>query len=332
MLFKSSFPPVEVPKEPFSQQLLHALLEHSAKDPTRPAIISAENPASFVTFGELYHRAHSVAHFLKERGVEPGDVVCLVLPTSWEFMVAFAGASIIGVVTTGANHTATPAELEHRFLDTHCKIVFCVLEALESVRLAARKSSAIETIVVVDDMKTHSWSGVFTLHTILDDYATAKPMVHHAAKPNDVVLLPYSSGTTGTPKGIQITNQNIGAAVKIFTRHETDLILELDPKFDWSKETLLQLLPCNHIYGFTMLASTLFVGATSVCMKQFDPVLFCQCVEKYKVCIASDVYQNEEWVKVKPNSVPNLQKWTYLSRSQKCTEFLNPKLRIRQQY
>lgn len=81
MLFKSSFPPVEVPKEPFSQQLLHALLEHSAKDPTRPAIVRGSSMYGWVRVKQRIAGASSGDLWLqKEPPVWRGGVSHVLSP------------------------------------------------------------------------------------------------------------------------------------------------------------------------------------------------------------------------------------------------------------
>uniref|UniRef100_A0AC34FXJ1 AMP-dependent synthetase/ligase domain-containing protein n=1 Tax=Panagrolaimus sp. ES5 TaxID=591445 RepID=A0AC34FXJ1_9BILA len=103
MPYKSSFPSIPIETHPFSERLLDALWNHSVLNPTKKAIICAENPKYFVTFRDLYLHSISVAAFLENIGFGHGDIAALVIPNSWEYLEIFIGAALRGGGTSGAS-------------------------------------------------------------------------------------------------------------------------------------------------------------------------------------------------------------------------------------
>ncbi|KAI6219242.1 4-coumarate--CoA ligase 3 [Aphelenchoides besseyi] len=271
----------------FPVKFLETLWSHAILEPNRPAIINAHDKSDVVSYTNLYNRSLSVAAFLESRGFSKGSSFCLVLPSCWEFIAAFAGGSYIGGVASGCSMAFKPYELERQFKDSQCKVVFTSSKKLAEVMEAAAKCPLIQLIVVV---KQDS-SAPSPLPIGLVDFATvlstapalrnAPPKIDAA---NDLLLLPYSSGTTGVPKGVALTHRNFGTMMNSYIWYNQNQIYTTFLKgYNPRKESHLLVMPFYHIYGMGMICSALMEGFTVVVMQQFIPELFCQHLQDYKV-------------------------------------------------
>ena len=102
---------------------------------------------------------------------------------------------------------------------------------------------------------------------------------------DDLLSLPYSSGTTGLPKGVMITHANYLSQLFLLGQHSATHInpYALKEEDDEDQDVILQYLPCYHAYGFTTLCGYIMAGHTIVIFKQFKGELFLQTIEKYKL-------------------------------------------------
>lgn len=187
--------------------------------------------------------------------------------------------------------TSVSDELERQFIDSKSKLVFCSEASLERVLKAARNCPLINTIVIVEaNPKYPAKDYPFGIHKFSDVLKTP-PMRGVPAKDidvnRDILLLPYSSGTTGSPKGVMISHKNFGTMINIVNSHLNDYCEEVfKGSYKYYEETDLLLLPFYHIYGIGVLMNTLCVGKTAVLMNHFDPDVFFRSIEKHKVsCI-----------------------------------------------
>uniref|UniRef100_A0A914WG66 Uncharacterized protein n=1 Tax=Plectus sambesii TaxID=2011161 RepID=A0A914WG66_9BILA len=285
MVVKSDFPDVPIPNSPFYQVILDAVWSHASLNPNRIAVIDGENESRTITFREIFFQSQSVATFLHSHGFGHGDVAAVTLPNCWEYSVFFLGAAMRGGVVSGASPMFTDYELERQFNDCKCKVVFTIDTALAKVRVAAAKCPSIKVIIALKSdpkrqlpLDVANWDDM--IRTQPDCHL---PEVHHDLK-NDLQLLPYSSGTTGAPKGVMLTHYNLVAMHSIFSSHSQNIMLpQIDPNWQWDKEVQLLFLPYSHIYGFFLMVNALVRGATAVVLRHFDAHNYLNAIQKYRV-------------------------------------------------
>uniref|UniRef100_A0A7E4VAH5 AMP-binding domain-containing protein n=1 Tax=Panagrellus redivivus TaxID=6233 RepID=A0A7E4VAH5_PANRE len=135
MPFKSPFPPVPLETQPYG-----------AANPTKKAMICAENPQFSVTYHEVYHHSLSVAAFLETQGFKKGDVLLTVLPNSWEFFEVLIGAALRGIIVSSASMLFTKYETEKQIQDSGATIVFCSDGRLERVLKATKNIDHVKKI------------------------------------------------------------------------------------------------------------------------------------------------------------------------------------------
>ncbi|CAJ0963497.1 unnamed protein product, partial [Mesorhabditis belari] len=283
MPVKSEFSDVSISTSPYYAKVLAKILEHHLETPGRAAFISAENPNESVTWLELFDYSHSLANFFKEHRFERGEVCCLVLPNCWQYAVGFLGVTLAGGAASGASAMFTDYELERQFIDSQATAILTDETHLERVRTAVTRASLVKTILCIRHSSNPLPQGVYDFAQAVSSSARFEPDNKNFS-PDDLLLLPYSSGTTGSPKGVMLTHKNFGTMTDVVLNHFHKVMYpEVMPGYEPLKESVLLLLPFYHIYGFGLLMKNIFEGTTGVIFSKFDPVLLCQKIQDYKV-------------------------------------------------
>ena len=173
------------------------MLERASEFADRPALIEGPSGRT-LTYAQLDEATRSFAAGLQARGFAKGDVFAIFSPNTPEFAVAFLGVGMAGGVSTTANPLYTARELAFQLNDSGARFLLTVRPFLE-VALAAARESKVEEVFVLG-----GGEGATPFAELLAaDAATAE---EPAIDPKqDVLALPYSSGTTAKPKGVMLT-------------------------------------------------------------------------------------------------------------------------------
>lgn len=211
---------------------------HDATASHHPDGIAIESFGAETTHAELRDRSARFAGGLGELGLEPDDVLLCYLPNSPEYLVASLGAFKAGVVISPVNPAYKHRELGHQLEDTdaaailtHAALRETVAETLDRTALSPHIITVGET-VPEGDVRFDAVDGESTLVERADD---------------DVALLPYTSGTTGRPKGVELSHRNLRAQTFAALSRTGD---EVAP----DQVRSLIWLPLYHITGFTHTA------------------------------------------------------------------------------
>jgi acyl-CoA synthetase (AMP-forming)/AMP-acid ligase II len=184
--------------------------------------------------------------------------------------VAFHAVSLAGGATTTINPTYTAEELASQLRDCRARFLLTVPQFLDKAREAARSSGIQETFVFGQA------PGATAFSALVEEEG---PLPEAAIDPReDVVVLPYSSGTTGLPKGVMLTHRNLVANLYQM-RAAIDVLGEDD--------VFVGVLPFFHIYGLMVIMNVaLLIGATVVTLPRFDLEPFLETLQKYGVTFA----------------------------------------------
>jgi acyl-CoA synthetase (AMP-forming)/AMP-acid ligase II len=256
VILKSAYPDVPIP----DVALTELVLGPSRARGEGPAVVDAETGHS-VSYRELGKLVDGVAQGLQARGVRKGDVVALLLPNTPLFPAVFHGALRAGAVVTPVNTAYRRAELEHQLQDS-------------GARLLIASSAAGATVdglgIDVEQLDVEA-APAAALAQLLEPGAVAAPPIDAAT---DVAVLPYSSGTTGLPKGVMLTHRNLAANL-------TQLGALQHVGED---EVVAAVLPFFHIYGMqTIMNQALLRGATLVTMTRFRLAPFVEAVARHRI-------------------------------------------------
>ena len=228
------------------------VLRHARRLGERPALVDSASGRT-IAYGKLPGEIAATAGALAAAGHRTGDVVGVVLPNVPEFAVVFHATLEHGGVVTPVNPALTTAEIGHQLDDAGARFVITSAELGPSVSAAA--GSARVLVVGSVDLRAESVSP-------------------EPAGPEDLAALPYSSGTTGFPKGVMLTHRNLTANIV-----QVEGVFRCD-----QDDVLLAVLPYFHIYGLTVnMNFALARGATVVTMARFDLAAFLETIERHRV-------------------------------------------------
>ena len=262
-VFTSHWPDVRVP----DVSLPELLLAGAADRADEPALV--DGPTGRVTsYGELATAVRRVAAGLAARGLRKGDVFAILAPNMPEWLVAAYGAMTAGGVVAGINPLYTPDEVAGHLVGSGARFVLTVPPFLSTAQAAVERVGGQAEIVLVGP-PTEGTTAFAELLTHGDD---PPPVVIDPAV--DLALLPYSSGTSGLPKGVMLTHRACVANV-----------LQQQPSFTLGPDDRsLAVAPFFHATGFGVVAGGgLHVGATVVTMPRFDVEAFLGLIQEHRI-------------------------------------------------
>ena len=255
MIHASPLPDVVIPDVP----LTDFVLEGAAARGDKPALIDGPTGRT-LTYSQLVGAVRSLAGGLASHGFEKGDVLALISPNIPEYAVVFHAVAMTGGIITTINPTYTEREVHHQLVDSNARILVTVGMFLETA-IAAAEGTNVREIFVLGEVP--EGSDVPTLTSLMGAPKSSSDPV----SPDDIVVLPYSSGTTGVNKGVMLSHRNLIANIEQV----------LSPADISGDDTLIAVLPFFHIYGMQVLMNTgLRAGATIITMPRFDLEQFLQ--------------------------------------------------------
>jgi acyl-CoA synthetase (AMP-forming)/AMP-acid ligase II len=261
MVYRSPLPDVEVPDVP----LPAFVLERAGALGDKPALIDGPTGRT-ITYGQLGEGIRRVAAGLAARGLGKGDVVALMAPNIPEYAVAFHGVALAGGVNTTINSLATEQDVANQLHDSGARFMLTVPPFLDRALPAAQKVGIEEVFVFGEADPATPFAELLG--------TDAEPPDVPVNPAQDLAVLPFSSGTTGLPKGVMLSHHNLVANIcQIATLQRVR-----------EDETLIGVLPFFHIYGMTVVMNlALRHGATVVSMPKFDLEPFLGILRDYRV-------------------------------------------------
>jgi acyl-CoA synthetase (AMP-forming)/AMP-acid ligase II len=271
MIYRSPFPDVEIPAVALHDLVLGGAVERGDK----AALIDGPTGRT-ISYRMLVGAVHKVAAGLRARGFSQGDTFAIYSPNLPEYAIAFLAVSRLGGTVTSVNPLYTAGELTQQLRNAGARSIVTVPPFLPNALAAAREAGLDEVFVFGEA------EGATPFAALL---APEDPPPAVTIDPEDVVALPYSSGTTGLPKGVMLTHRNLVANIAQINGLRDYVHVPIG-----EDDVLLGLLPFFHIYGMVviMLAS-LYQGATVVTMPRFDLEQLLQIRQQYGITYANVV-------------------------------------------
>src|SRR5437899_4764304 len=264
MIFRGPYPDVTIPEVSLTDFIFSSFTETRDK----PALIDGPT-GRMLTYKQFESAVRRTAASLSQRGFKKGDVFGIFSPNCPEYAIAFHAVAMLGGVNTTLNPLYTAEEAACQLKDSRAKLLVTAPLFIEKARVAAQ-ASVIEELFVFGEAE-----GATSFDSLLESDGNVTPVAINPRE--DLVALPYSSGTTGLPKGVMLTHYNLVANM-----------CQMDGlDYFHRDDTLLCVLPLFHIYGLVVVLNMgLHLGATIVTMPRFDLEQFLAFIQKYRVTLS----------------------------------------------
>ena len=264
MILRSPYPDVRVPDVP----LHRFVLAKAAALGQKPALIDGASGRT-LTYAQLADAVERLAAGLAGYGFRKGDVLGLFAPNCPEFPLVLYGVLAAGGVVTTVNSLSTVQDLQFQLRNAGARLLVTVPPFLDRA-LPAAELAGVERVFVLGEAP--SSAGAIPLSALLAATGPAPAVDFEPAR--DLATLPYSSGTTGFPKGVMLTHRNLVAnLVQTATLHP---VVEAD--------RIVAVLPFFHIYGLQVVLNLgLCAGATLVTLPRFELEAFLQLLQQQRI-------------------------------------------------
>jgi long-chain acyl-CoA synthetase len=249
---------------------LGSILRTSAFE-TPDAVVMRAGDRS-ISYGELERAVRGVATRLRERGIGPGDKVALLVPNVPEFTIAYFGILYAGAVVVPINVLAAPPEVTYFLQDAEARMLI-VHPLFEEVGRAGAAPLAVSVVVATSEDAPDT----------LGEFAAAEPIEQpHPTSPQDTAVILYTSGTTGKPKGAELTHSNLLLNCAL-------VVPRLLPPTD-AAHRALATLPLFHSFGQTVIQNGMIaLGGSYTLLPRFDAEQAFQLIERDRLTLFAGV-------------------------------------------
>lgn len=215
-----------------------------------------------------------MAIYLERKGLRANDTIAVCSENNLEFCIPVCAAFFLGAIACPLNPLYSERELKHALAISKPKFIFISPIAHNSIRKVFRELHwSPKVLMLTEHDSSNTWASMCkVISNISDDTANELQAVSIDVD-NHVTAILCSSGTTGLPKGVMLTDKNITTVIRIYMSNSTI-----------AKNSIsLSLLPFFHSYSFILMILALLNGNCSVILSRFEEELFLQIVEKYKI-------------------------------------------------
>lgn len=242
-------------------RFVHDIVRQSCRQNSgKTALVDTSSGRRF-RFSEYGSLIESLARGLISAGLAPGEVVAIFLPNSWEFAITYHAATLAGGIPTLLNPSYREREVRFQLENSGAALLITDAPLLENVNLAGLP--ALRRVFLTRSGR----AGCEDFADLLRPASAKFPKAPQSSQ-ETIAALPYSSGTTGLPKGVMLSHYNLVANVYQVLGPKAAMLTPDD--------VMLCFLPLYHIYGLTVaLTLSLTLGSTLVLMPRFDVQKLC---------------------------------------------------------
>lgn len=226
------------------------------------------------TFQHILDTSRKLAIYLEREGLRTNDTIAVCSENNLEFCIPVCAAFYLGAIVCPLNPLYSERELKHALAISKPKFIFISPVAFNNVRKVLRKLHwSPRVLMLTQDSSNASWASMYDIISNVSDNDANAFQAVPVDVDNHVTAILCSSGTTGLPKGVMLTDKNITTVIRIYMNNNT--ISE--------NSISLSLLPFFHAYSFVLMVIGLLGGNCVVVLSRFEEEQFLQYVEKYKI-------------------------------------------------
>jgi 4-coumarate--CoA ligase len=252
-------------------------IEHNAAN---TALVCGMTGRSY-SFAMAHGLSRKFGSALLRMGAKRGDVIGLVLPNIPEFPIVFMGTVGVNMTVTTMNPTYRPEEIARQMENSGARFIVTIGMFVENIKQSCDIYTGVEKIIVIGDPATVPEDCTSFLDLVMNEDGSLYGQDKSCNAMEDVAALPYSSGTTGPPKGVCLSHYNLIANLCQSAHPDC---LPLRPfKETGVQESTLAVLPFFHIYAMELvMLFNLRSGAKSITLPKFEPESYIKALDTYK--------------------------------------------------
>ncbi|CAL4124623.1 unnamed protein product, partial [Meganyctiphanes norvegica] len=282
-----------IPKVPLSgMDVTQRVLGHVHKYGHKTAIECGITGRSY-TYNQLIDATYRWGAALERLTGGQKTTVAIYSPNTPEYPIISFGVTAVGYIGTSINAAYTPEEVTNQLLDSGATVLVVdpILEPFAQMAVAATGRN-IKMVV-----NGPSQSGCPNLQELIND-TTAPFAKQTQPSPESIAVLPYSSGTTGNPKGVALSHSAVSGSMEIFHNSQT---VHLKPADGDHQDILIGLLPFFHIYGMCcVMGAGLYNGAKIITLPCFDPELYVDTLKSHRPTVLHTVPSLVKFIAASP--------------------------------